>query len=140
MVVKKLEAIGEDGKAAAPLIQGRIIYFAKSHNYIIPPTPFFAFEQEIEDCLKGLMVLAPHEPRTANAIIELLRYYAENWSKKGYRSSPDEERRLVYAIEQLGTFGAEAKQAAAPLQDLTLDKSESIGKAAGHALQQVTRD
>lgn len=154
-VAKKLVNL-EDGKAAIPLLQGYITDYANpkwgsvhaynsgpfkpGHGNTFRQRPFYGFEQELEDCLRVLMALAPEEPSTFDAVFELVRYYYVKWSKQGYRAEKFEEQHIIYFMEQLATFGKEAKQVTPFLQGLTFDKSENIKGAAVRLLQQITHD
>jgi Cu/Ag efflux protein CusF len=128
---------GEDGNASAPLLQADIIHFATMPPSRLRKSLFSSVGQKLENCLRELMIVAPDEPDTLNAIIAILRYY-ESWSKKGYSAQSFEQQHLIYFIERVGTFGAKAKPALPLLQKMTFDKNTNVKKAAGHALQQVT--
>jgi hypothetical protein len=135
--VNDLAALGDDGKALAPLLQAEILCFVIIKNW--PRTseiPNTILLDRIEDSLRGLMIVAPDEPNTLNAILELLRYYL-SWCKEGYAGSP---RPLIYFIEQLGTLGPKAKEGLPVLRELTLVKNKSVKKAAQQALEQVTKN
>jgi hypothetical protein len=133
-VANKFVNLGEAGKPAALIIQGYIIRFARSTSY--RKSPFSRFGQELEDCLRALVAMAPDETGTLDAIYELLRYYA-GWSKQGHRADTSEEHHVVYFLQQLGTFGSRAQLAIPVLRQLILDTNANIKATADNALRQI---
>jgi hypothetical protein len=137
-VAKKFLDLGNDGKAAAPILQQHLSHFAMGNS--AGSAVFGTFGAEIMGCVKVLKILAPEEQETQECILGLVHYYATISQRSGgYHPSGSEVDEIVYLLEQLGSFGPAAGQSASDLRFIKFDEDKKIRKAADDALQKVSR-